>query len=241
MLGNGAAAHRLHVDRAAYAAVIERPGRPVAPRGGLVLGVRHIEDPSFKLIRSIGTFSMVFPVNFMVVPLWVNDVGGITLRAVARRAGITAPSIYAHFDNLEDVIDAVVASTFEELARSLERDLSGYTDPRSAVTCPVPRLRVLRNRQTSALPAAVQPRPPTPQVTKSIDTMPGAEAFALLVRGIHASVDVGHSSSTDPERDAAVLWAALHGYVGLPATMPDFPWPPHGGVVDQFVDLLAPT
>jgi AcrR family transcriptional regulator len=66
-----------------------------------------------------------------------SDLGGTTLRAVARRAGITAPSIYAHFGTLDDVIDAVVASIFEELARNLERDLRGDEDPRSAVACPV--------------------------------------------------------------------------------------------------------
>jgi AcrR family transcriptional regulator len=117
-----------------------------------------------------------------------SDLSGITLRAVARRARITAPSIYAHFGNLDDVIDAVIASTFEELARSLERDLRGHTDP-------IARLRALCHGYVSF--GADNPRLyrllfshdrqlPTPQPTKSIDTMPGAQAFALLVRGIHA-------------------------------------------------------
>ena len=146
----------------------------------------------------------------------------------------------AHFGNLDDVIDAVITSTFEELARSLERDLRGHTDA-------IARLRALCHGYVSF--GADNPRLyrllfshdrqlPTPQPTKSIDTMPGAKAFALLVRGIHACVEVGQSSSTDAQRDATVLWAALHGYVGLLATTPDFPWP-HGSVVDQLVDRLA--
>ena len=170
-----------------------------------------------------------------------SDLGGITLRAVARRAGVTAPSIYAHFDNLDKVIDAVIASTFEDLARSLERDLHGHTDP-------IARLRALSHGYASF--GAGNPRlyrllfgpdrpQPSPVTTKSIDSMPGAKAFAMLVGGIQACVEAGHSSSADPQRDAIALWAALHGYVGLLASRPDFPWPPDGSVIDQFVDRLA--
>jgi AcrR family transcriptional regulator len=156
-------------------------------------------------------------------------------------AGITAPSIYAHFGNLEDVIDAVIASTFEELARSLERDLHGHTDP-------IARLRALcrgyvsfgsGNPRLYRLlfgPERLQPEPPT---TKSVDSMAGAKAFDILVGSIHACVEAGQSSSTDPQRNAIALWAALHGYVGLLASTPEFPWPAHDAVVDQFVDRLA--
>jgi AcrR family transcriptional regulator len=170
-----------------------------------------------------------------------SDLSGITLRAVARRAGITAPSIYAHFGNLDDVIDAVIASTFEDLVRSLEHHLHGHTDP-------IGRLRALCHGYVSF--GSGNPRlyrllfgpdrpQPTSLTTKSIDSMPGAKAFAMLVGSIHACIEAGQSSSTDPQRDAIALWAALHGYVGLLAGTPEFPWPPHDGVVDQFVDRLA--
>jgi AcrR family transcriptional regulator len=170
-----------------------------------------------------------------------SDLSGITLRAVARRAGITAPSIYAHFDNLDKVIDAVIASTFEDLTSSLERHLHGHTDP-------IARLRALCHGYVSfgadnprlyrLLFGPDRPRP-SPVTTKSIDSMPGAKAFAMLVGGIQACIEAGQSSSTDPQRDAIALWAALHGYVGLLAGTPAFPWPPHDAVVDQCVDRLA--
>jgi AcrR family transcriptional regulator len=170
-----------------------------------------------------------------------SDLSGMTLRAVARRAGITAPSIYAHFGNLDDVIDAVTASTFEELASSLERHLHGHTDP-------IARLRALcrgyvsfgsGNPRLYGLLFGPDRPHPAPLTTKSIASMPGAKAFAMLVAGIQACVEAGQSTSTDPQRDAVALWAALHGYVGLLASTPEFPWPPHDGVVDQCVDRLA--
>jgi hypothetical protein len=78
-----------------------------------------------------------------------------------------------------------------------------------------------------------------PLTTKSIDSMPGAKAFNMLVGSIHACIEAAQSSSTDPQRDAIALWAALHGYVGLLAGTPEFPWPPQDAVVDQFVNRLA--
>jgi AcrR family transcriptional regulator len=170
-----------------------------------------------------------------------SDLSGITLRAVARRAGITAPSIYAHFGNLEDVIDAVIAGTFEDLVRSLEHHLHGHTEP-------IARLRALCHGYVSF--GSGNPRlyrllfgpdrpQPSPLTTKSIDSMPGAKAFNMLVGSIHACIEAAQSSSTDPQRDAIALWAALHGYVGLLAGTPEFPWPPQDAVVDQFVDRLA--
>jgi AcrR family transcriptional regulator len=53
----------------------------------------------------------------------------VSLRAIARSAGITAPSIYAHFEDLDDVLEAVVANTFDALAAYLRRGIEAHTDP----------------------------------------------------------------------------------------------------------------
>ncbi|HUR03651.1 MAG TPA: TetR/AcrR family transcriptional regulator [Nonomuraea sp.] len=53
----------------------------------------------------------------------------ITLRGVARQAGVSAPSIYAHFADREEIIDAVVAQAFTELDEALVTAVEGETDP----------------------------------------------------------------------------------------------------------------
>jgi AcrR family transcriptional regulator len=166
---------------------------------------------------------------------------GITLRGVAREAGITAPSIYAHFNNLDAVMNAVVDRVFDELSGSLEHALVTHDEP-------VPRLRALcrayiafavRNPRLYAVLFSRDQVPSDQQVQKSVDTMTGAHAFGLLVRAIDACVAAGRSTSTDPQQDATLLWTALHGYVGLLHSIPDFPWPPRDSVIDQYVDRLA--
>src|ERR1700676_1347546 len=61
----------------------------------------------------------------------------VSLRAIARSAGITAPSIYAHFEDLDDLLEAVVANTFDALAAYLRRGVEANTDPvaRFRATC----------------------------------------------------------------------------------------------------------
>jgi len=50
---------------------------------------------------------------------------------------------------------------------------------------------------------------------------PRAEAFGILVDAIAEFPDNGALSA---EEEAALLWAALHGYVTLRASSPGFPW-----------------
>ena len=40
----------------------------------------------------------------------------VTLRAVAREAGVSAPSIYHHFSDLNAVLDAVITEAYTEYA-----------------------------------------------------------------------------------------------------------------------------
>src|SRR3954471_19008085 len=52
----------------------------------------------------------------------------VTLRAVARAVGISAPSIYAHFDDREQILDAVVAEAFEDLSEAISNAVEQETD-----------------------------------------------------------------------------------------------------------------
>ena len=45
---------------------------------------------------------------------------GLTLRAIARTLGITAPAIYNYFPRLEDLITALIVDAFTDLAEAME-------------------------------------------------------------------------------------------------------------------------
>lgn len=59
----------------------------------------------------------------------------VTLRSIAREAGIAAPSIYHHFADRDAVLDAVVSTTFEQLEAICARACdSAHTVIRPAAT-----------------------------------------------------------------------------------------------------------
>jgi AcrR family transcriptional regulator len=169
-----------------------------------------------------------------------NGQDAVSLRAIARIAGITAPSIYAHFADLDDVLEAVVGNTFDTLAAYLRRGVEAHTDP-------VARLRgachayVAFGKEHPEQYAILFTRKVelSPEIDKTVDSMLGAEAFAFLLDGIRECVAARKSHSTQPMEDATALWVALHGYVSLRAAIPDYPWPPDDVVLDNLIDRVA--
>jgi AcrR family transcriptional regulator len=170
-----------------------------------------------------------------------NGGDSLTLRAVARAAGITAPSIYAHFADLNEVMKAVVETTFHALVTHLRRTVTDIEDPvaRLRAACQgyvtfaleePNQYRVLFN----AYPYRLATRP-----HKTVDTIRGADAFAFLHDGIRDCVAAGRSRSVEPALDATALWVALHGYVSLQAGVRNFPWPPEDDLINALVDRLA--
>jgi len=173
----------------------------------------------------------------------------VTLRAVARQAGIAAPSIYAHFPDRDAVLMAVVVRIFDELTRAIEQgQKSAGQDPagRLIAGCEAyvafglehpARYTVLFSAQRPASPDYPKPAPTGP------DGRPvpgfGAGTFALLVQAIQDCVTAGVSASTDAAADATAVWVALHGTVSLHTALPRFPWPDPAAFVRQLVLPLA--
>jgi len=167
----------------------------------------------------------------------------VTLRAVARRAGIAAPSIYAHFDDRQAILLALAEQAFEDLAAAL----SAAADPGTAAevqlraTCAAylehaarrpQRYRVMFGGLWSAADAVAAGAVPADAVTAL-----GQAALHVLTARLQACVDAGSSTSTDPEVDAVALWLGLHGLAHQRAVSTAFPWPP--GVADRVIGPLA--
>jgi AcrR family transcriptional regulator len=169
----------------------------------------------------------------------------ITLRAVARGAGITAPSIYAHFADREAVVEAVVEESFQLLSDSLHAVIDPVADP-------VDRLHVgcreylrfaaeMPHRYLAIFGHGWDHRDPAQAAMTQAEFIddPGSEAFRILVDCIAGCVAAGRSTSTDAFFDAAALWSALHGYSTLHTNLPHFPWPDDADLLSALIDRLA--
>lgn len=162
----------------------------------------------------------------------------VTLRAVARQVGVTPTSLYSHFADPQEILRAVVARAFGQLLEALRRPAEAPTDPVGrllevsraylAFAAERPHLyRVLFERHRTPGTDAIS--------VDGIDTMLGAEAFAVLVDAVGGCVASGDSTEQSPQAGAARVWVALHGLATLRASLPNFPWPP-GSELDDLVE-----
>jgi AcrR family transcriptional regulator len=158
---------------------------------------------------------------------------GVTLRDIARQAGIAAPSIYSHFADRAAVIDAVVVESFAELKAVAHAAGDGLAAPadrlRALCSAYVRWGREQPGRYRILFEASQQ------EAAKRQPAENGAAAFAGLTAALADCVADGSSTSTDPALDATALWVALHGLVVLPRATPAFAWPATEVLLDRII------
>lgn len=155
----------------------------------------------------------------------------VTLRAVAREVGVTAPSIYRHFASREEIIDALVAETFASFVQRLE-------SARDSESTPLGRLRALcdsyfdfADEQIAAYLVLFERRRSAEHTAEIVDRsrpfdgLAGQQAFGILVGAIEECADEGILQTADATADGMLLWSCLHGFVTLRTSSPGFPWP----------------
>jgi AcrR family transcriptional regulator len=166
----------------------------------------------------------------------------VTLRAVARQVGISAPSIYAHFADREAIVDAIVDSAFSDFNAAIQAASDAAVQAEAG---PVERLRA----GCAAYLQFAAERPNRYRLLFERRDLIGddgegvppvrTESFDLLVACVRDCVDAGSSASDDPARDATALWVALHGFATLHTLLPGFPWPDPDALLDRIVCGLA--
>lgn len=166
--------------------------------------------------------------------------GDVTLRRIAREAAITAPSIYAHFNDLDDILDTVLNGYFDDLQAAIvaaaaeenEADRSLLAGCRAYARFAMERpgrYRALFHRMRPPAGDPIEPAAPPTALPSRMDV------FQTLIDAIAAAAAAGHSAGTDPFEDALAVWAAMHGAILLRMTAPGFGWPP----LTDFIDTLV--
>jgi AcrR family transcriptional regulator len=153
-----------------------------------------------------------------------GDAQVLTLAAVAREAGIAAPSIYRHFSDRNELVEAVVADRFDRLDEALTGAMAGISDPAEVLrACCAAYCRfglehpghyqVLFSANLALDPDRAGDRP-------------GERVFGRLVAAVQACIDAGAARQGAADVMAVNIWVALHGIVSLRASRPNHAWPP---------------
>jgi AcrR family transcriptional regulator len=121
---------------------------------------------------------------------------GLTMRRLAERLGIRAPSLYKHFPDKAAVEAAVIASGLEQLAAALAAALDNAGQPLTALTAAYRRFALAHPHLYLLMTDGPLPR-------DSLPTGLEARAAAPLLR------------VTGTQARARAIWAFAHGMVQL--------------------------
>jgi AcrR family transcriptional regulator len=165
----------------------------------------------------------------------------VTLRAVAREAGISAPSIYPHFADRDLILLAVTQNVFASLEEALRAPDQEDPAERLRAICTAyldfarrwpGRYRILFGAAWDASQSVAR----APAMAEDLAAL-GMNAFTVVEQALADCVAAGQSSSSDPFADAAALWVGLHGLAQLRVAASLFPWPPD--LEESIVERLA--
>lgn len=165
----------------------------------------------------------------------------VTLRAVARRAGIAAPSIYPHFADQPAIMLAVVREAFAELEEQLRAAAErAGDDPRQRLLAicgaylDFGRERPMRYR---TMFGGVWVPTLDGSVSEQELLALGDGTLGFLAGTLAACAAAGASTSTDPAGDAIALWLGLHGVAHQRAATRVFPGPED--IADRMIVALG--
>jgi AcrR family transcriptional regulator len=171
-----------------------------------------------------------------------GDQSAITLRSVARRVGIAAPSIYRHFPDQPAIMLAVVRMHFAQLEAVLRGAAEeAGADPWQQLyhLCDT-YLRYAEQhpeRYRVMFGGLWKPTLGESSVTANDVATLGDGTLGLLTDTLRACVDAGQATSTDPYADAVVLWLGLHGLAHQRSVSAVFPWP--ADIAERMITSLA--
>lgn len=155
----------------------------------------------------------------------------VSIRSLARRVGVTPPSIYLHFADKDALLDAVCARYLENLGHEMRRVAGEHSSP----------VEVLRAQGLAYVRFATG----TPELYRiatmgewrsgnTIDLALETAAFKHIRDTVQALMDDGVYQPGDPTTVALELWAAAHGVAAMLIAKPHLPF----GDAEAFADRV---
>ena len=150
-----------------------------------------------------------------------GDANQLTLRGVARRVGVAAPSIYRHFPDLDDLKRAVVDRAFGQFAAERDRSREAVDDPPAALLAGCRAYCRFALGNPGVYRFMFGEHAPGREHRSGV----GEAALAALAGSIRDCQQSGATQIDDAEAAATQVWATLHGLSLLHLNLPDFGWP----------------
>ncbi|WP_235916014.1 TetR/AcrR family transcriptional regulator [Antrihabitans cavernicola] len=161
---------------------------------------------------------------------------GVSIRAVAHKVGVTAPSIYRHFADKQALIDAVVADVFSQLGDEMHSVAAGIDAPLERLRQQgLAYVRFAREHPEQYRLATTQPS----SAAMDVDHVLGSGAFTDFAQSIQDCIEAQIFVAGDPLPIALEFWAAAHGVASLQISKPFLPWGNPDDIADRVLRSAA--
>lgn len=137
---------------------------------------------------------------------------GLTVRAVAARAGIAPMGVYNRLGGKDGLLDALLIRGFDRLRAAIQAGDEPDMLQRLRACGLRYRQFALANRQFYAI---MFERPILPGRDSAAVAGHAMAAFDALVRNVESAVATGQISAEDPREAAQLIWSSVHGAAAL--------------------------
>lgn len=159
----------------------------------------------------------------------------MSIRAVADAVGVTAPSIYLHFTDKDDLLSAVVTDVFTELDTAMLAAADGLDAPMERLRAfGLAYVRFAISHPEHYRIALLDPCP-----RPDVDAVLATGAFAHFQETVQGCMDAGIFAAGDPLPITVELWSAAHGIASLMITKPFLPWGDKDAIAERVLCAAA--
>ncbi len=160
----------------------------------------------------------------------------VSIRAIADACNVTAPAIYMHFADKDQLFLEVCSMRFGEMDAWVG-EAGGKTDD------PLESLRLMGE-------AYVRFGVEHPETYRLLmmtlhdghiddpGMEAGRDAFTHMVEAVDRCVRAGALGDVEPYRTSLVLWSGIHGLTSLFISFPNFEWGAQEELVEHMLDVL---
>jgi AcrR family transcriptional regulator len=163
----------------------------------------------------------------------------LTLRMVARRAGVPAAGAYSHFADLDDLIGTVLTDRHADLAAGMELAARATNEPLDELAARTRAYVHWGLEHPGHYRVVFEGRIPA-DVTREPGAGEGAAMLECVAASLAGARDAGEGPPAEPSdtrwRAGLLLWTGLHGIVSLRINTHAVDWP---DVDDMLADLLV--
>lgn len=143
-------------------------------------------------------------------------IGGVSVRAIAKEAGVSVGTIYTYFGSLQGLMESLWSGPVQRYIDRLNSIAEAHFDPVERIDALMRSYVEFARKNSEIYRGVFLFVRPLGQAVK--DKTPAAQAnFAsLVIAAIKEGQEGGQIAAGDPTEVAMMIWGSLHGCIALP-------------------------